>query len=85
MTDATHSSFTVVQDPNAKPEKMPFKEQVRFRISRVNPPIDRSDTLLLFDSQVKGYAKMYAGKAFGNMDEVALGKAKLADQLPDKS
>jgi hypothetical protein len=27
---------------------------------------------------------MYAGKAFGNTDEVALGKAQLADQLPDR-
>jgi hypothetical protein len=26
--DATHAPMTVVVDPNAKPEKMPFKEQV---------------------------------------------------------
>ncbi|KAG7562832.1 hypothetical protein FFLO_01661 [Filobasidium floriforme] len=58
--DATHAPMTVIVDPNAKPEKMSFKEQMR------------------------GYAKIYAGKAFGNMDEVALGKAQLADQLPDR-
>lgn len=28
--DATHAPMTVVVDPNAKQEKMPFKEQVRF-------------------------------------------------------
>ena len=26
--DATHAPMTVVVDPNAKPEKMPFKDQV---------------------------------------------------------